>query len=204
MNAPDQPAAMSIVSAVVLLVTIMDPVGNVANFVAAIQPVPPERRTRVIARELVFALVILICFFIFGTQLLRLLHLRQETLFISGGIMLFLIALKMIFPSERNGAAERPTAEPFIVPLATPLVAGPSVVATLLLLVSSQPAERGRWLLALVIAWAITAAVLLFAPLVARVLREKGTMAVERLMGMLLVMISVQMFLNGLEAYLKR
>ena len=195
---------MSIVSAVVLLVTIMDPVGNVANFVAAIQPVPLNRRTRVIARELVFALVILICFFLFGTKLLGLLHLRQETLFISGGIMLFLIALKMIFPSERNGAAERPAAEPFIVPLATPLVAGPSVVATLLLLVSSQPAERGRWLLALFIAWAITAAVLLFAPLISRVLREKGTMAVERLMGMLLVMISVQMFLNGLEAYLKR
>ena len=110
----------------------------------------------------------------------------------------------MIFPAARNGAAERLVAEPFIVPLATPLVAGPSVVATLLLLVSSQPAERGRWLLALFIAWAVTAAVLLFAPLIARGLREKGTMAVERLMGMLLVMISVQMFLNGLESYLKR
>ena len=204
MNPPDQAAPMSLVSAVLLLVTIMDPVGNVPNFVAGIQPVPPERRTRVIARELVFALCILVFFFVCGSQLLGLLHLRQESLFISGGIMLFLIALKMIFPPAQREPGETPAGEPFIVPLATPLIAGPSVVATLLLLVSSQPQARGRWLAALLMAWGITASVLLFAPLVARFLGEKGTTAVERLMGMLLVMISVQMFLNGLETYLRR
>ena len=93
--------------------------------------------------------------------------------------------------------------EPFIVPLATPLIAGPSVLATLLVMVSSHPEQMRSWLVALLTAWGITAAVLLCAPAIARVLKERGAMAVERLMGMLLVMIAVQMFLNGLEFYLK-
>ena len=133
--------------------------------------------------------------------MLGLLHLKQEALFISGGIVLFIIAIKMIFPPEHQD--DESAAEPFIVPLATPMVAGPSVLATLLVLVSAHPEHMGRWLAALLIAWSITAAVLLFAPSIARVLREKGSLAVERLMGMLLVMVAVQMFLNGIEHYLK-
>lgn len=193
---------MDTLSAILLLLTIMDPLGNVATFVAALRPVPPEQRLRVIARELVIALAILIVFLYAGPWLLGLLHLRQEALFISGGIVLFLIALKMIFPPSKRESDE-PLLEPFIVPLATPMIAGPSVLATLLVLVSTHPEERGRWLLALLIAWGITAAVLLCAPAIARVLKEKGAMAVERLMGMLLVMVAVQMFLNGIEQYVK-
>ena len=181
----------------------MDPLGNVANFIAGLQPVPPEQRVRVIARELIFALGILLFFLFCGHWVLRLLHLKEEALFVSGGIVLFLIALKMIFPPPAREGDEAHV-EPFIVPLATPLIAGPSVIATLLVLVSSQPEAKGKWLSALFAAWAITAAVLLFAPAIARILKEKGSLAVERLMGMLLVMISVQMFLNGLEHYLKR
>ncbi|HTI68847.1 MAG TPA: MarC family protein [Candidatus Limnocylindria bacterium] len=195
---------MSLISAVLLLITIMDPVGNVASFVTALQPVPPERRTKIIARELVFALVILLFFFAFGAKLMNLLHLQQESLFLSGGIMLFLIAVKMIFPPSSGHGNDKPLMEPFIVPLATPMIAGPSVIATLLLLGSSQPDARGRWLLATFIAWSVTSGVLMFAPAISKVLGEKGSMAVERLMGMLLVMISVQMFLNGLAAYMHR
>ena len=202
MDANTQAEPMSLVSAVLLLITIMDPVGNVASFVTAVQAVPPGRRTLVIARELVFALIILLFFFAFGAKLMDLLHLQQESLFLSGGIMLFLIAIKMIFPPDHGTAHAENLPEPFIVPLATPMIAGPSVIATLLLLGSSQPAARGRWLLATIIAWTATSGVLLFAPAIAKVLGEKGSMAVERLMGMLLVMISVQMFLNGLAAYL--
>jgi multiple antibiotic resistance protein len=187
-------------SATLLLLTIMDPLGNVATFVSALRPVPAEKRLQVIARELVVALVILVAFLFAGPWLLGLLHLKQEALFISGGIVLFLIALKMIFPPSRRD--EEPMSEPFIVPLATPMVAGPSVLATLLVLVSTQPEMLWRWFAALMIAWAITAAVLLCSPAIARVLREKGAMAVERLMGMLLVMVAVQMFLNGIEHYL--
>lgn len=193
---------MDILSATLLLLTTMDPLGNVANFVAGLRHVPQEKRVRVIARELMFALMILLLFLFCGRWLLGLLHLKEEALFISGGVVLFLIALKMVFPSPRRDADE-PMIEPFIVPLATPLVAGPSVLATLLVLVSSQPDNIFDWLIALLVAWGITAAVLLFAPAIARVLKEKGSMAVERLMGMLLVMVAVQMFLNGLEHYLK-
>lgn len=192
---------MDILSATLLLLTIMDPLGNVATFVSALRPVPPEKRLRVIARELVVALVILVAFLFAGPWLLSLLHLKQEALFISGGIVLFLIALKMIFPPSKHD--EEPMSEPFIVPLATPMVAGPSVLATLLVLVSTQPEHLWRWFAALLIAWGLTAAVLLCAPAIARVLKEKGSMAVERLMGMLLVMVAVQMFLNGIEHYLK-
>ncbi len=194
---------MSLVSATLLLVTIMDPVGNVPSFVASVQHVSPERRTRVIAREMLFALGLLLLFFLGGGWLMTLLQLRPESLFMGGGIMLFLIAIKMIFPPAGRDAAEASPKEPFIVPLATPLVAGPSVLATLMLLDSSQPALRPRWLAALFIAWAITSAVLLCAPAIARALREKGSLAVERLMGMLLVIIAVQMFLNGLTAFMK-
>ncbi|MGV3661885.1 MAG: MarC family protein [Prosthecobacter sp.] len=193
---------MDTLSAILLLLTIMDPLGNVATFVAALRPVPPEQRLRVIARELVVALIILVVFLYAGPWLLGLLHLKQEALFISGGIVLFLIALKMIFPPSRRESDE-PLLEPFIVPLATPMIAGPSVLATLLVLVSTHPEQTGRWLVALLIAWGITAAVLLCSPAIARILKEKGSMAVERLMGMLLVMVAVQMFLNGIEQYVK-
>ena len=191
---------MDTLSATLLLLTIMDPLGNGATFVSALRPVPAEKRLRVIARELVVALVILVAFLFAGPWLLGLLHLKQEALFISGGIVLFLIALKMIFPPSKH--EEDPMSEPFIVPLATPMVAGPSVLATLLVLVSTQPEMLWNWFTALTIAWAITAAVLLCSPAIARVLRERGAMAVERLMGMLLVMVAVQMLLNGIEYYL--
>ena len=194
---------MDILSATLLLLTIMDPLGNVANFISGLQPVPPERRLRVIARELLFALIILLGFLFCGRWVLGLLHLKEEALFISGGIVLFLIALKMIFPGPRL-AHEDATTEPFIVPLATPFIAGPSVLASLLVMVNSQPEAMGKWLIALLVSWGITAAVLLLSPLIARVLKERGSMAVERLMGMLLVLISVQMFLNGLDRYMKR
>jgi multiple antibiotic resistance protein len=192
---------MNTLSATLLLLTIMDPLGNVANFISGLRSVPPERRTRVIARELVIALFILLFFLFCGQWLLSLFHLQEEALFVSGGIVLFLIALKMIFPPTVRDRDE-PLIEPFIVPLATPLIAGPSVLATLLVLVSSQPEAMGRWVTALLSSWAITAAVLLLSPVLARILKEKGSMAVERLMGMLLVMIAVQMFLNGLKHYL--
>jgi len=191
---------MDTLSATLLLLTIMDPLGNVANFISGLRGVPPERRMRVIARELIIALIILLVFLFCGQKILALFHLSEEALSISGGIVLFLIALKMIFPPTVREKDES-NVEPFIVPLATPLVAGPSVLATLLVLVSSQPEAIGRWAVALLASWAITSAVLMMSPVLARILKEKGSMAVERLMGMLLVMIAVQMFLNGLKRY---
>jgi multiple antibiotic resistance protein len=110
----------------------------------------------------------------------------------------------MVFPPPRREEEDQLLTEPFIVPLATPLMAGPSVLATLLVLVSSEPQKMTDWLVAMLVAWGITSAILMFAPAISRVLKERGTIAVERLMGMILVMVSVQMFLNGLDHYLQR
>jgi MarC family membrane protein len=196
--------SLDLLSAIVLLVTVMDPVGNVPSFVAGVRGVAPERRTWVIARELLFALAILLVFLFGGPFFVPLLRLSQEAILIGGGIMLFVIAIHMIFPTGQEEISRPLRGEPFLVPLATPLVAGPSVLATLLLLSSSQPRALGTWLIALLAAWGITAAVLMCAPAIARILREKGSIAVERLMGMILVMISVQMFLDGLATHGQR
>jgi multiple antibiotic resistance protein len=193
---------MDLASSIVLLLTIMDPVGNVPNFIAGTRGVAPDRRLRVIGRELLIALALMLAFLFGGPWFLRMLHLSGEAILIGGSLMLFLIAIRMIFPGENQaGKVVLPESEPFIVPLATPLVAGPSVLASLLVMSSSDPRAWGRWLLATTCAWSVTAAVLMCAPWIARKLGDRGTIAVERLMGMILVMISVQMFLDGLSLH---
>ena len=120
----------------------------------------------------------------------------------AGGIVLFLIGIRMIFPRPEGLLGELPDGEPFIVPLAIPLIAGPSGMAAVMLMGSNEPHRLGEWSLALLLAWAATAAILLCAPLLYRLLGRRALSAVERLMGMLLVAISVQMLLDGLSAYL--
>lgn len=192
-----------IFSAAVTLFLIMDPLGNIPVFLSALQNVEPKRRTFVIIRETVIALVVMILFLFVGQYLLDFLGLKQESISIAGGIILFLIALKMIFPQEKK-AENQSEEEPFIVPLAIPLIAGPSLLATLLLFVRSEPTRMMDWLIALLIAWGISSLILLASPFVQKVLKERGLIAVERLMGMILVALSVQMFLNGVAEYLKK
>ncbi|MFO7189313.1 MAG: YhgN family NAAT transporter [Pseudomonadota bacterium] len=188
-------------SVVVTLFLIMDPLGNVPIFLSVLKRVAPERRRRVLIREVLIAYGVLLVFLLLGDHALRVLHIDQETISISGGIVLFLIALRMIFPS-RNGYADALEGEPLVVPLAVPLIAGPSALAALLLLQRGDPGgTTGLWL-GMTIAWALTAAILIAAPFFYRLLGERGLAAMERLMGMVLVMISVQMFLNGLRAFL--
>lgn len=153
-------------------------------------------------RETLFAYVILLIFLFLGEYFLRLLSLREETISIAGGIVLFLIALRMIFPPGRSALADTPEGEPFLVPLAVPLIAGPSTLAALLLL-RSGPGSTLELLLALTIAWALSALILLSSNLLYRLLKQKGVIAMERLMGMLLVMLAAQMFMNGVAKFLK-
>jgi multiple antibiotic resistance protein len=188
---------MDFASAIVTLLIVMDPLGNIPNFIVALRVVPEERRRKVVARELLFALAILVAVFFGGRGFMRLMQLSNEALGIAGGVMLFLIALRMIFPEGEK--MEQPDEEPFIVPLATPLIAGPSVMATIMLFAGSAPDQRHILLGALVAAWLVSAVVLMCAPFFARILRRRGLLAVERLMGMLLVVVAVQMFLNGLH-----
>jgi MarC family membrane protein len=193
---------MDLLSSVGVLLLTMDPLGNVPNFVAVLNQVPAERRTGVVVRELLIALVLMLGFLFGGAQLMALLGIKPEAITIAGGILLFLIAIEMIFPSQHRRAAEGIGGDPFIVPLATPLVAGPSTLATLILLSSKEGGAMGA-LPALLVAWAVTFVCLVSAPTLARILRERGARAVERLMGMILVMLAVQMFLNGLRDYLR-
>lgn len=193
---------MDIPSAVITLFLIMDPLGNVPLFLSVLKNVRPERRRRVLLREILFAYLVLLAFLFFGSFVLQFLELDQETISIAGGIVLFLIAIRMIFPSERFGESDELEGEPFLVPLAVPLIAGPSTLAVLLLLQRSAPGQAGSLLLALTIAWALTAAILLSSTFLYRLLRQRGLIAIERLMGMLLVMLAVKMFMNGIRATL--
>ena len=195
---------MDIVSAIITLFLIMDPLGNIPLFLSALKSVAPERRQRVLVREIGIAYLVLVACLLLGSGVLRLLGLEQETLSVAGGIVLFLIAIRMIFPGEGTGHRDTLEGEPFVVPLAVPLFAGPSTLAALLLLQRSAPGDTLPLLLALTVAWAASGAILLSSTFFYRVLRERGLIAMERLMGMLLVMLAVQMFLSGLKAFFAR
>ena len=193
---------MTIAAAALLLFFILDPLGNIPVFLSLFKSVPAERQRKVLLRELLIALAVLMAFLWGGKYALELMHLRQESVAIAGGIVLFLIGIRMIFPRPEGLLGELPDGEPFIVPLAIPLIAGPSGMAAVMLMGSNEPHRLGEWSLALLLAWAATAAILLCAPLLYRLLGRRALSAVERLMGMLLVAISVQMLLDGLSAYL--
>jgi multiple antibiotic resistance protein len=195
---------MDVFSAIVTLFLVMDPLGNVPLFLSVLKTVPPERRQRVLLRELGFAYVVLVAFLLMGNALLRFLGLEQEAVSIAGGIVLFLIALRMIFPDHGTLTDGAPEGEPFVVPLAIPLIAGPSTLATLLLLDRAVPSSTMTLLLVVTTAWAIGGVILLSSTFLYRVLGQRGLVAMERLMGMLLVMVAVQMLMNGVSAFLHR
>ena len=190
---------VSVFSAAVVLFFVMDPLGNTPLFLSLLRHIEPRRRRYIIARELVIALVILLLFLFFGQGLLNLLELEQESVTIAGGIVLMIIGLRMIFPTSDGVMGSQGGEEPFIVPLAVPLIAGPSALATLILIVRSDPGEMGKWLLALLMAWGASAFVISLAPILYRLLKDRGLSALERLMGMLLIMIAVQMLVTGIQ-----
>ena len=195
--------SLTTLSAGILLFLIMDPLGNVPLFLAQLRNVAPLRRRRVLVRELIIALVVLFGFLFGGSYVLSALHLRPESISVAGGIVLFLIGVKMIFPPrDGNMFGATPGTEPFIVPMAIPGVAGPSAMAALMLMTNSAPGRTADWSAALFCAWLGTALILLSSTYLFRWLGESVLTALERLMGMLLVALSVQMFLDGVAAYL--
>ena len=193
---------MDILSAVVTLCLVMDPVGNVPLFLSVLKTVPPERRRLVLVREILIAYAVLMVFLLIGKGLLRFLGLQPEAVSIAGGIVLFLIALRMIFPDRGPVTSDAIEGEPFVVPLAIPLVAGPSALATLLLVQSAPGATLSAVSIAVTLAWGFSAVILLASTSLYRLLGERGLIAMERLMGMLLVMVAVQMLLNGIRTSL--
>jgi len=194
---------MTIASAALLLFLILDPLGNIPVFLSLLKGLPPSRQRRVLVRELLIALGVLMLFLWGGQYALELMHLRQESVSIAGGIVLFLIGLRMIFPTPEGIMGEIPDGEPFIVPMAIPMIAGPSGMAAVMLLGSQEPDRMGDWMLALVLAWGATAAILFSATWLKKLLGTRVLTAVERLMGMVIVAISVQMLPDGIASYLR-
>ena len=194
---------MDIIAAATLLFLVMDPLGNIPIFLSVLDDVEPERRTKVLIRELLLALVVLVLFLYFGQYMLGFLQLSEHSIRIAGGIILFLIALKMVFPVTRSAhTAEEIQGEPLLVPLAIPLVAGPSAMAMVMLIASNDPDRMTDWLIALFAAWLLTSVILVSATGLKRVLGQRGLVAMERLMGMLLIALAVQMLLEGIASYL--
>ena len=193
---------MTVASAALLLFLLLDPLGNIPVFLSILRRLPPRRQRIVIARELLIALGVLMVFLWGGQYVLEAMHLRQESVSIAGGIVLFLIGLRMIFPPPEGLMGELPEGEPFIVPLAIPMVAGPSGMAAVMLMGSQEPGRMDEWSLALMIAWGATAMILFSATYLYRWMGTRVLIAIERLMGMLLVALSVQMLLDGIGAYL--
>ena len=195
---------MTLLSAAVLLFFVMDPLGNVPLFLSALRQVDPARYRIVIVRELLIALAILIVFLFVGRYLLDLLKVSPAALTAGGGIILLLIAIRMIFPTSDRSLREEGQGEPFVVPLAVPYTAGPSMLATELLFMSREPERWPVWLGAVILAWCASAVILYFAGNLRRLLGERGLTAVERLMGMLLVIVAVEMLMTGAAGYLRR
>jgi MarC family membrane protein len=187
------------VSATILLLLITDPFGNIPIFVNALRNVAPERRMWVILREVLIAFLLLLTFMFVGDGFLRLMNLSELSLQIAGAVILFLIALRMIFPSTQPEAALQ--GEPLIVPLAIPALAGPSALATVMLLVSQAPARRLEWVAALCVTMAVCAVVLVLSDKIQRLAGDRVMMAFERLMGLILVAISVEMLLRGIRLF---
>lgn len=194
---------MDVFSTALLLFLVIDPVGNIPAFLFVLQGVPEARHKWIIFRELFIALVALVAFLFFGQFILGALQVSQGSLGAAGGIILFLIAVRMIFPVPKGVFGEEAEAgEPFIVPLAIPLIAGPAAMATLMLLMARDPANWPQWLAALLVAWSISGIILLSADQLARLLGRRTLVAIERLMGLVLTAVAVQMFIDGVgQAY---
>jgi small neutral amino acid transporter SnatA (MarC family) len=186
------PATMdvSLVSAVIILLLVMDPLGNIPFFISLLKHIESRRRTTIVLRECAIAYGVLVLFVLFGERMLKLLGLSDSSLNIAGGVILFLIALRMVFRHPEGLFGGTPEGEPFIVPLAIPSIAGPTAMASLLL--------------ALTVAMAVTLALLLFAERISRWIGERGLLALERLMGLLLTAVAVEMLLRGIEAFVRQ
>jgi MarC family membrane protein len=188
-------------SATILLVLVLDPFGNLPIVVSVLGKVPPERRPKVVLRECFFAFVILIAFMAGGRTFMQWLQLSDVSLTIAGGIILFLIALRMVFPHPDGVFGDARGGEPFLVPLAVPSIAGPSALATVMLMASRDPAHLPTWAIALTVAMVLTTLVLLSAQRLQDLLGERAIVAFERLMGLVLTALAVEMLLNGVRTF---
>ena len=190
---------MTVLAAILLLVIIMDPIGNVPVFLSILKNIPMERRKIIIIRELIIAFLILIFFMFIGRFLLQLLQIEQSSLGIAGGIILFIIAIRMIFPGTKPMFSHDEESEPLVVPLAIPMIAGPSAIAAVILLMAQEPSRWTEWTIAVFVASLISGIILVSSEALGRNLGNRALTAIERLMGIFLIMISVDFILDGIK-----
>jgi MarC family membrane protein len=188
-------------AAFILLLLVLDPLGSLPIYIPILRQVPAQRRSWVAAREVGIALAVLLLFMYFGESFLRVMHLSERSLEVAGGVILLMVAIRMIF-SHANGVYGVPEGkEPLIFPLAIPLLAGPSAMATVLLLASRQPESMGTWIAALCAAMAVSGLVLLLCERIRSWVGDSVVTATEKLMGLVLTAIAVEMILAGLKRY---
>jgi MarC family membrane protein len=193
---------VDIVSATILLILVLDPFGNMPLVISVLKNVEQSARTRVVLRECAIAYAVLLAFMFGGDKFMHLLRLSDNALAIAGGLILFLIALRMAFPHTEAVHAEPGDTGTFIVPLAIPAIAGPSALATVLLLVSREPQRVLDWVAALSLAMLATTLVMVSAQRISGMIGRRGVIAMERLMGLVLTAIAVQMLLAGIERFI--
>ncbi len=180
----------------------MDPFGNIPVFLSVLKDFSGRRRRIIIFREMVIAFIVLVLFLFFGKYILAGMNISEPALAIAGGVILFFIAIRMIFPIAARGP-RTPAEEPIIVPLAVPLVAGPSSMATIILFSTGNAAQLPLLFAALSIAWGVSLVVLFFSDALHRVIGSRGLNALERLMGMILTTMAVQMLLDGIQKFIR-
>jgi multiple antibiotic resistance protein len=191
----------SIYSIAFALFLLMDSFGNIPIYLAILKDIEPKRRVKIILREMIISLVLIIIFAFFGKGFFSFLGVSTHSMQISGGIVLFILAMDMIFP-KKDAVNYGLNGEPFIFPLAVPLVAGPAVLAAVMIF-SKQDISNISLIYAIFIAWAATAIILLLAGKLSAWIDQRGLSALERLMGLILLMLAIEMFLNGLGECVK-
>ena len=191
----------SFLSAFILLLLVLDPLGSLPIFIPIMRDVAPKRRRWVAVREVGIAFGVLFAFMFFGETFLRVMRLSERSLEVAGGVILLMVAIRMIFTPEGGVYGTSDGREPLIFPLAVPLLAGPSAMATVLLLASRQPDRLLTWVAALACAMGVSAVVLLACARIRRWLGDSVVSAIEKLMGLVLTAIAVEMVLAGLKRY---
>ena len=193
---------MNLFTLTIILFLIMDPVGNISSFLSLLKDFPKEKRRKIIIREMLIALAAMLVFNFLGEYIFYILEISDTTVKLASGAILFLMAVKILFPSVDSLRANLPTGEPFITPLAIPLIAGPSLLATVMLFARLEPSQT-TMLSAIFISWALAVSVLLMGSRLQRVIGSNGLMACERLMGMVLIMLAIQRFAEGIQQFVK-
>lgn len=194
---------MNVFTLSLMLFLIMDPIGNISSYLNLVKEIPVSRQRWIILREMLIALAAMILFNEIGEFIFNALQISDVSVRLASGLILFLVALKILFPSIDSPRANLPKGEPFVIPLAIPLIAGPALLATIMLYARILP-DQSTMLAAIFIAWLAAAFVLYFASSLKKILGANGLMACERLMGMVLILLAIQRFAEGVQLFIQQ